>query len=230
MPPARLRLPQVMSQLYPIFLRLQHCPVLVVGGGAVGLRKAAGLSQAGAAVTVVASSCLPELVSLQGVTVDLQNYAPAIMTRSPRWRLVFAATNVPAVNAAVERDAAAAGILCCRCDDLEAGDFVGGATLQRSGVTLAISTTGASPVLAARLRDRAAATLDPLLVRWSELLALWRPRVLERISDPTARRLLLHRLAGPEMESSLRISEAQAHALFDQWLVAASSGSTPHAS
>ncbi|MEI8197708.1 MAG: bifunctional precorrin-2 dehydrogenase/sirohydrochlorin ferrochelatase, partial [Phycisphaerae bacterium] len=164
-----------MADIYPIFLYLIDRPVLLVGAGAVALRKATGLVAAGAQVTVVAPPpAHPDFAGLGSHNYEPIAYYSGMMLRHPRWSLVFAATDRPEVNARVLADARAQGIFCTRCDQPETGDFSNPALLQRPGVTVAVSTHGASPVLAVRLRESIAAQLDPVLLELSEALARWR--------------------------------------------------------
>jgi precorrin-2 dehydrogenase/sirohydrochlorin ferrochelatase len=90
--------------------------------------------------------------------------------QSARWRLAFAATDSSDVNEAVARDAAAAGILCCRCDLPHGGDFFGAAAWQQDGITVAVSTAASSPALAGRVRDAIGASLDPIYTQWTKVL------------------------------------------------------------
>ncbi len=145
---------------YPISLtRLRGAPVVVVGGGPVGERKTRGL------LAVAADVCLVS----PDATAQLRAWAE---TERLRWvprpyalgdlagaRLAFAATDNRAVNAQIARDAAAAGLLCNVADDPEASDFHLPAVHRASGLTIAVSTSGASPARAARLRDRIAELL-----------------------------------------------------------------------
>ena len=203
--------------LYPIFLNLENAPVLIVGGGSVAVRKAASLLEAGAKVTVVAPMFSPDLDTL-GVTRIEQPYAAHHMTAAP-WRLVFATTDVPAVNAAVAADAAAEQIFCSRADAPDGSDFVNGASGSRGGVTVAVSTRYASPVIAVRLRDAALTGLDPVILEWTELLGPWRENALAGVPAAEARRALLKRIAGPEMEAILRQQgRSGAEERFAQWL------------
>jgi siroheme synthase-like protein len=211
---------------YPVFLNLQRQPALVVGGGGVALRKVKGLLECGARVTVVSPEFLPELIALPVKRVR-KPYASTHMERE-KWWLVFAATNVTAVNAKVRKDAAAAGILCSRADDPDDSDFAGGAhqrigiSEDSPGMTIAISTTGASPILAARICREVTASVDPTLVSLTQLLAGWREKAKHAIPDPQARRTLLHRAAGEEMEAILRSrGTTAARKTFTQWLAAA---------
>jgi siroheme synthase-like protein len=212
---------------YPVFLNLDERPVLLIGAGHVALRKARGLLEAGARLTVVAPQRHPDFAVLPPHTYLAQPYAAALLDAVPRWMLALAATDRPAVNTQLVADARARGILGARCDDPELGDFVGAAVLRRPGVTIALGTHGASPALATRLRDQIAAGLDPILLQLSERLGAWRPRILAECPDPAARRALLVRLASPEMEAVLRAGgTAAADQTFASWLHAGTTDSS----
>lgn len=213
-----------MPKGYPLFVNLAGQPVLIVGGGAVGLRKAEGLVAAGAAVTVASVAFAEGFAGLNGCRLVRGGYASALM-REARWRLVFAATNDAAVNELVGRDAAAAGVWCCRCDEAEAGDFWGGATIEEGPVTIAISTGGASPVLSGKIRDACAGAISPHWPRWAALLTTWRERVLAEVPEVGTRRELLKRMAGDEIEALLKAGdEAGAEQRVAAWMAAAKKG------
>jgi len=206
-----------MARPYPIFLDLKQRPVLVVGGGTVALRKIRGLLEAGARVTVIATELRPELAKLKLQKIR-QPYASAHMRAQP-WQLVFAATDSPDENARIYRDALQRRILCCRCDESDGSDFAGAAVAYAGPVTLAVSSAGASPALAARIRDQAAAAIDPVLARLAELLPTWRAHAKKSIAHPQLRRKLLQQLAGPIMEETFRKhGPRQARSLFTRWL------------
>jgi len=216
---------QVEKNPYPVFLNLSGQAVLIVGAGSVGLRKAQGVLAAGAVVTVVSpefSDLWDSVVGAVTRVAEAYRAGAAGHMAAGDWRLVFAATNQPRVNAAVARDAAAAGILCCRCDAPDQGDFSGGAMWQQAGLTLAVSTNGSSPVLSRRIRDACVDAMDPIFSQWAQLLAVWRPQVLRQVRDPALRQLLLRGIAGPEMEQVLREhgphGPGGAQAVFERWL------------
>jgi siroheme synthase-like protein len=215
---------------YPVFLDLEQRPVLIVGGGGVALRKARGLVAAWARVTVVSPEFAEGFAEIKEIDRITAPYAATHMSKR-MWRLVFAATNVRAVNDVVQKHAAAHGILCCRCDEPDLGDFSGGATWQseQGHVTVAVATAGASPVLAVRLRDAAAGAVDPVLIAWAALMGPWRRRAKQEICDLALRRELFTRMASEPMELCLRSEgAAAANALFDRWLgeLRAAPGST----
>ncbi len=137
---------------YPVFLDLQGVPVLVVGGGVIAFRKATGLADAGAVITVVAPEIVPELVQL---VADVQR-RPYESGEAAHYQLVITATNDAAVNAQVAADARAARVWANSADDPQNCSFILPAVARRGLVTVAVSTGGASPALAGTVRSRIA--------------------------------------------------------------------------
>jgi siroheme synthase-like protein len=137
---------------YPVVLDLTDVPVLVVGGGVIAGRKADGLLQAGARVTVVAPWVQPELAA-RAAEVRLRPYEAADLAGH---QLVMTATDVPAVNAQVATDARAIGMWVNSADDPVNCSFILPAVTRRGPVVVAVGTDGASPALARHLRDRIA--------------------------------------------------------------------------
>jgi precorrin-2 dehydrogenase/sirohydrochlorin ferrochelatase len=175
---------------YPIELDLAGRTVVVVGLGAVGRRKVAGLLAAGARVEGVDPA--PTAV-LDGVTLHAEPYRPQHLLGAS---LVFAAAT-PAVNRQVVADARAAAIWVSSASDAAEGDFSVPAVWREGGVLLTVSTAGASPALAGALRDRAAGALGPTAAGLVAALADLRPLVFARLADPEARRRTLADWAEP---------------------------------
>jgi precorrin-2 dehydrogenase/sirohydrochlorin ferrochelatase len=129
----------------------------VIGGGAVATRKARKLLQAGAEVAVVSPAVLPELESM-GVEISRRPYEYGDLEGAD---LAFAATDSREVNAAVTREAGERGVRVNVVDRPSEGDFAVPSTLSRGGLQVAVSTGGASPTLARRIRDELEATFGP---------------------------------------------------------------------
>lgn len=169
--------------------------VVIIGGGAVALRKAAGVLAAGAMrVKVVA----PQITDAMPTAVEriLEGYAPRHLAGAG---LVFAATNSPEVNAAVVRDAHELGILVNRADSSEddGGDFSTPALLREDELLITVSA-GGNPALAAVIRDEIKNALD---ARWSKMAAamkVLRPQVLREVADEKTRRTILRELASAD--------------------------------
>ncbi|HEY6749732.1 MAG TPA: bifunctional precorrin-2 dehydrogenase/sirohydrochlorin ferrochelatase [Rubrobacteraceae bacterium] len=134
--------------LYPIFLNLDGKRCVVVGGGAVANRKARKLLQARAEVVAISPEVKPELESV-ATEVRRRPYREGDLEGAS---LVFAATNRREVNAAVTREARARGIPVNVADEPSEGDFALPSVLRRGQLQVAVSTGGASPTLARRVR------------------------------------------------------------------------------
>jgi uroporphyrin-III C-methyltransferase/precorrin-2 dehydrogenase/sirohydrochlorin ferrochelatase len=139
---------------YPLALDLAGRSVVVVGGGQVALRRARALVEAGALVTVIAPRVLPEFASL-GVRLVRRIYLDGDLEGC--W-LAHAATDDPAVNAAVAAAADRDRIWCVRADDAAASAAWTPAVTRHGDVTVAV-TAGADPRRAQRLRAALAAAL-----------------------------------------------------------------------
>ena len=122
---------------------------MVVGGGAVAARKTRKLFQAGAEVVVISPEVHPELEDMS-VEVHERPYEHGDLEGAD---LVFVATDSREVNAAVAREARARGVRSNVADRPTEGDFAVPSTLRRGGLQVAVSTGGASPTLARRIRN-----------------------------------------------------------------------------
>jgi siroheme synthase-like protein len=147
----------------------------------VGARKAEGLLACGAAVTVVAAEPGEAVLRLQGLAA--LHARPYRRGEAAGYRLVVTATGVPEVDAAVAADAEAAGVWVNSADDPAHCTFLLPAVHRDGAVTLAVSTGGASPAMAAWLRDRLARAAGPGL---GELAALIESARRRRRSDGAA--------------------------------------------
>ena len=159
------------KRYYMACLDLAGRSVLVVGGGRVGLEKVEGLLDSGAEVTVVAPQIVPELEGLPVVLLRRGYRAADLEGRF----LVVAATSTPSVNRRVFRDAESRSLLCNVVDVPELCSFILPAVLRRDPIAIAVSTGGASPVLAQRLRDDIAGVVTPEHAVLAERLRDLRP-------------------------------------------------------
>jgi siroheme synthase-like protein len=176
------------SRPYPVLLELEGAPVLVVGGGAVAARRTAALVEAGARPVVIAlrtASALDDVAAREGLTVRRREYRRG---DARGFRIVMAATGDREVNATIAADAAAAGAWVSVVDDPAGSTLHLPATVRAGEVTVAVSTGGAAPLLARRLRDRLERVVTPGLGRASGRLLALRARVRERWPDDEPRR------------------------------------------
>jgi siroheme synthase-like protein len=120
----------------------------------VAARKARGLLDCGAVVTVIAPEVGADMAALNGITLERRRYAP---DDAGRFRLVVTATGRPEVDATVSADAEAAGVWVNSADDRAHCSFILPSVHRDGPVTVAVSTSGVSPALASWLRRRLAA-------------------------------------------------------------------------
>jgi uroporphyrin-III C-methyltransferase/precorrin-2 dehydrogenase/sirohydrochlorin ferrochelatase len=180
----------VTAPLLPLFVKLAGRDVLVVGGGAMASLRVAQLAAAGARVTVVAPA-VREDVALRAAAVVRRAFRPSDLDGA--WLAVAAAS--PEVNREVARAAEARRILVNAVDDPEAATAYTGGVVRRGGATVAISTDGRAPALAALLREAIDALLPRELDRWVAAAEARRPAwKAERVPLAARRPLLLREL------------------------------------
>lgn len=196
----------------PIFLNLRDEPCLVVGGGTVAARKCALLLRAGARVTVQAQALLDTALAAELA-------AGRIAHRAERFReadvagfvLVVAATDDDAVNRTVAAAARARQIPVNVVDRPALCSFIVPSIVERAPVIVAVSSGGASPVLARLLRARLESLIPAGYGRLAGLAAAFRERVKARFRPPERRRFWERVLQGPiaELVFSGRDAEAR---------------------
>ena len=179
---------------YPIILRLAGRRVVVVGGGEIAERKIEGLLEAGARVTVVSPDVTRRIAAWAAagaVALERRRYETGDLSDSA---LAYAATDDEAANRAVGEEAEAKGVWLNVVDRPARCGFFAPAVVRRGDLSIAISTNGASPALARRLRERLEQQLGPEYARALETLRAERRRLLREEPDPARRREALEAL------------------------------------
>lgn len=185
--------------LFPIFLKLTGRACTVIGGGNLAESKIESLLTANARVTVIASRANGRITSLAEageITLQIREYAPGDLAGQ---FLAVAATDNPAVNRAVFAEAEASGVLINAVDDPPFCDFYFPSVVRRGDLQIAISTAGASPALAQRLRKEINELLPLDTGDWLTELGSLRREVLQLEPLNAARNELLHQLASRDV-------------------------------
>jgi len=177
---------------YPIVLNLSGRRVVVVGGGEVALRKARALADAGARVRVVAPKLAPGFAEDGRFECVAAGYEKQRLEGA---RVAVAATDDEAINRRIAEDARSAGVLVNVVDRPELCDFIVPAQVRRGDLVVAVSTGGAAPALAKRLRERLEKEFGPEYAVLLEALREVRDDLKKRKVSPETRRRVFERLA-----------------------------------
>ena len=163
----------------PIYLDLRDRLCLVVGGGRVGQRKVLTLLECGARVRLVSRETTAELRDL----IDSGRIEQAGQSYSPEHlesvALVFVCTDDAWLNRRIFREASDQGIEVNVADQPDLCSFIMPAVISQGDLTISVSTSGSSPALASRIRQRLETLFGPEYAQGLDLMARIRTRVLE---------------------------------------------------
>jgi precorrin-2 dehydrogenase/sirohydrochlorin ferrochelatase len=190
-----------MPRYYPIYLDIRDKKCVVVGGGDVAYRKAVSLKEAGAQVVVISPDFSKDFLKEEGITMLRQKYEERCLEGAT---LIIAATNDKEINQRVWEEARRHGLLVNVVDQPELCNFIVPSVVNRGELQISISTGGASPAFARRLRQELENHFGPEYGEFVELLSKMRSEARSQISDGTKRQKLMERLASPDMLDMIR--------------------------
>lgn len=201
-----------MKRYYPVFLDLEGKVAAVVGDGPEVAVRTLALLDAGALVRVVArhpSAALRDLADAGRIELRARVFEPGDLDGA----VIAIATHD--AGPAVRDEATSARVPLNVVDRAELCDWIHGAVLRRGALVAAVSTSGAAPALAVRLRDELGESLGPEYARFLEIAAEQRGPIARTGLDFAARRALWYRLADSDALAALRDGdESKARAIF----------------
>jgi siroheme synthase-like protein len=176
------------NPLYPIFLKLKHKKVLVIGGGLIALQKLQSLINTEAELELIAPIIIPEIYKLEG---EFPQKRKIKFTEREYFFgdelgafLVIAATELVELNRNIANRCRDQMILVNSVDDPENCDFYVPSIIDSGAIKVAISTNGHAPSIAQKIRLNLQKLFDkkyaPLIPRLNE----FREKVKSKISDP----------------------------------------------
>ena len=207
--------------IFPISLKLQQQPCLIVGGGHIAYRKAVLLHKAGAVIHVIAPDIDANLLQLveESQGQYIQALYPAQIQLND-YRLVIAATDDYAVNTQVFEDCEALKILVNSVDDPPHCRFMVPAIVDRSPLVISVASNGTSPVLSRQIRTQLETTIPHGMGKLAEFSGKWRAAVKAKISNPDERRVFWEDLyASPLKEQVFHDNLVEADRLIEQALL-----------
>nr|WP_218949467.1 siroheme synthase CysG [Acinetobacter sp. YH12251] len=213
--------------IFPISLKLQQQPCLIVGGGRIAYRKAVLLAKAGAQLTVCSPEIEDDLLTLVNKTQG--QYLNSIYHESVyqenaialrQFRLVIAATNDKAVNQAVFEACEAENVLVNSVDDPPHCRFMVPAIIDRSPLVISVASNGTSPVLSRQIRTQLESSIPHGIGKLAEFSGQWRAAVKAKIVNPDERRIFWEDLyASPLKEQVFNDNLTEANRLIEQALL-----------
>ena len=193
-----------MTNLFPMFLKLEGRQVLVVGAGKIGEPKIGGLLETGARIRVVSLDATPTVRqwAREGkLELELRAFATDDLDGA---FLAVVATNSRTLNERVYHEAQRRGVLCNVVDVPDLCDFFYPAVVRRGDLQIAVSTGGKSPSLAQKIRQQLDKQFGPGYAAWVAELGETRKLILASDLDKQRKLELLHLLASREaLEAAL---------------------------
>lgn len=189
-----------MNTLYPIFLKIEGKPVLVVGGGKIAEQKINGLLDAKAKITVISPRVTKRIDALGGnneITLHRKTYQRKDVEG---YILVFGATNNPSVHKEIFDDAIDYNIPVNIVDVPDLCNFYLASIFQNGDLKVAVSTNGKSPTLGKIIRDRIAAEFSKGYPELLETLGDLRPSVHSIYAEADKRKSVFETIVDDEIK------------------------------
>lgn len=215
----------------PLFLDIKNKPCLIVGGGVIAERKVSILARAQASITIIAPDITAEIKRMLGKQITWQEKKFTIddlENNSSNYQIVIAATDNRKVNAKVSQLCRDKNILVNTADDSKNCDFILPSIIDRSPVQIAVSTGGASPVLARMLRTKLENCTPASYGHLAKLIEDNRVAVKEKFSTVDQRRKFWEQvLQGPIAELVFANQASAAQNLLDDAIQQADGSALP---
>lgn len=187
-----------MTNLFPIFIKLEGRQILVAGAGKVGEPKISGLFGTGARIRVVsldASPTVRDWARAGWIELELRAFAPDDLDGV---FMAIVATASRTTNERIYNEAQRRGILCNVVDVPDLCDFYYPSVVRRGDLQIAVSTAGQSPSLAQTIRQQLEKQFGPGYAEWVAELGATRKLILASDLEKERKLELLHSLASRE--------------------------------
>jgi precorrin-2 dehydrogenase/sirohydrochlorin ferrochelatase len=192
---------------YPIMLNVQNRTAVVVGGGNVALRKTSGLLACGAKVVVIAPELKPEmhdLASAGKIQWIKEEFREGLLDLVADPLMLFGTTNNRETNVSIYRAAAERKILCNIADVPDLCTFIVPAVITQGDLMIAVSTGGASPALAKRIREDLQKRFGPEYAQMTKLMGELRKEIIRQGKTSDENKRLFGALVNSELLEALR--------------------------
>ncbi|RYL94925.1 siroheme synthase [Sporolactobacillus sp. THM7-4] len=187
--------------LYPIMLDVRNRKAVVAGGGRVAARKIKALIDAGASVSVICERADQQIKKWAGEGKITLNERTWSEKDSESAFVIIAATDKSEINREIAENAGPNQLVNV-VDDPERGNFNLPAVLRRGKLTITVSTGGASPLLAGRIRNEISKTLDDNSEAYLDFLFQFREKIRKKQLSSNLRSICFKKILNPEFKNS----------------------------
>lgn len=171
---------------YPVLINLQRFPCLVIGGGKVALRKVLSLMDFNTDVTVISPKiCGPLMKLFKECKIGLikKQYRKEYIKD---YKVIFSATDNPAINRKVRMDCSDEGILLNVVDNTPLCDFILPANIKRGNLVVSVSSQGKAPFYTKEIKNKLERLIPPEYEELTELAGKYRKRLLSNTNNISA--------------------------------------------
>ena len=203
---------------FPFFLQLNKLPCLVVGGGSVAERKLDLLIKANADITVISLDFSDYILELsKNMILNVLQMNILKILEENKYRFVISATNDVSLNEQVAKDCKKHNIIVNVVDQPEICDFIFPSILERGDITVAVSTGGASPVLARVLRTKLETMVPASYGKLADIVSSNRIRVRDKMKKFSSNKIFWEKmLNGKFLELVLSGKTDEANSFLDK--------------
>lgn len=195
---------------FPFFVDLKHKSCCIIGGGVVAYRKVVALLEFEADITVIAPYFCNEFKELEGkLSLICKSFEEQDIERA---FFVIAATDLPEVNSAVSKACMKRNILINAVDELEKCNFLFPAYVKQGNISIGVTTSGKSPVLAGQIK-RNIQELLPDYEALVEILGEYREYVKSKVPSVEKRAQIFKELARLGIEQKGVITDEDVEAV-----------------
>jgi siroheme synthase-like protein len=191
---------------FPFFIDIENKSCVVVGGGIVALRKIEKLLPFKPQITVIAPKICDEILAISNIKICKKRFEISDLNSA---FMAISATNDKNLNAQIFALCNDKGILINTVDDKEKCGFIFPALVKSDNLTVAISTSGKSPLYARFLREKIETTIDDSCDRVIETLNRYRDLVKREISLEKNRKIAFERILSLCADSAEGVDEEQ---------------------
>ncbi len=177
---------------FPFFFKLNSQNCLIIGGGDVAERKVDLLIKAKAKITLVAPKISDYILALEKekkIICQKEAYNNTYISDSNKFNFIIIATDDKKLNAQIADDARKKKILINVVDQPELCDFIFPSILERGPITVAVSTGGASPVLARMLRTKLETMIPSAYGKLAKIVSENRALIRQKLKNSKSNRI-----------------------------------------